>query len=363
MSVIAAIAVIALLVAVHEAGHFLAARWQGIRVNRFALGFGPVLWKYQGPETEYSLRAIPLGGFVGFPDDDPDSAIAPDDPNLLKNRPILDRAIVISAGVIANLIFAYLVFVVQFATVGIPETFNPQPGILVPQIITETSPAARAGIRAGDLLTAVNGKPLGTGSTVIPEFVQVIKDNPNRPVQITLQRGSRQLTLTVTPELGAEGKAVIGVQLQPNGNFGYRRPRHLLEIFALAAQEFQDMVMRTLRGFLMLATNFKEMASQVAGPVKIVEQGAGLAQSSLAMLFPFTAIISINLAIINILPLPALDGGQLAFLLVEALRGRPLPERLQENVMQTGLVLLLGLGVFLIVRDTSQLEIFQHLRP
>ena len=192
---------------------------------------------------------------------------------------------------------------------------------------------------------------------------QVIKDNPNRPVQITVQRGNRQLNLTVTPEVGAEGKAVIGVQLQPNGNFGYRRPRHILEVFSLAAQEFQEMVMRTLRGFLMLATNFKEMASQVAGPVKIVEQGAGLAQSSLAMLFPFTAIISINLAIINILPLPALDGGQLAFLLVEALRGRPLPERFQENVMQTGLVLLLGLGVFLIVRDTSQLEIFQRLRP
>jgi RIP metalloprotease RseP len=105
------------------------------------------------------------------------------------------------------------------------------------------------------------------------------------------------------------------------------------------------------------------MASQVAGPVKIIEQGAGLAQSSLAMLFPFTAIISINLAIINILPLPALDGGQLAFLAIEALRGgKPLPDRIQENVMQTGLVLLLGLGVFLIVRDTSQLEIFQHLR-
>ncbi|HEY9886808.1 MAG TPA: site-2 protease family protein, partial [Candidatus Obscuribacterales bacterium] len=98
-----------------------------------------------------------------------------------------------------------------------------------------------------------------------------------------------------------------------------------------------------------------------AGPVKIVEQGASFASKNAASLFPFTAIISINLAIINILPLPALDGGQLAFLLVEALRGKPLPERLQENVMQTGLVLLLGLGVFLIVRDTSQLEIFQDL--
>ncbi len=361
MSVLAAIAVIALLVAVHEAGHFLAARWQGIHVNRFAIGFGPILWRYQGPRTEYSLRAIPLGGFVGFPDDDPDSPIPPNDPNLLKNRPILDRAIVISAGVIANLVFAYLVFVAQFTTVGIPETFNPQPGILVPQVMAETSPAAKAGIRPGDVLTQVNGQPLGATETTIPEFIQVIQANPNQPVQLTLQRGGRNLKVAVTPTVGADGTAVIGVQLQRNGDFGYRRPRQPFEVFSLAAQEFQDMLIRTVQGFTQLVTNFSEMASQVAGPVKIVEQGADLAQSSLAMLFPFTAIISINLAIINILPLPALDGGQLAFLLVEALRGKPLPDRLQENVMQTGLVLLLGLGVFLIVRDTSQLEIFQNL--
>ncbi|MEQ8960676.1 MAG: site-2 protease family protein, partial [Coleofasciculus sp. C2-GNP5-27] len=106
MSILAAIAVLAVLIEVHELGHFMAARLQGIYANRFSLGFGPVLWKYQGPDTEYAIRAFPLGGFVGFPDDDPDSEIPPDDPNLLRNRPVLDRAIVISAGVIANLIFA-----------------------------------------------------------------------------------------------------------------------------------------------------------------------------------------------------------------------------------------------------------------
>ncbi len=363
MSVLAAIAVIALLVAVHEAGHFTAARLQGIHVNRFAIGFGPILWKYQGAETEYSLRAIPLGGFVGFPDDDPDSDIPTNDPDLLKNRPILDRAIVISAGVIANLVFAYLVFVTQFTAVGIPETFNPQPGILVPQVISESSPAGQAGIRSGDVLVAANGEPLGVGEESIPTFIQLIKESANQPVDLTVQRGGRELDVSVTPEIGSDGSPVIGVQLQPNGDFGYRRPKNPIEVFTLAAQQFQDTLVRTVKGFVMLVTNFGEMAGQVAGPVKIVEQGAGLAKSSAAMLFPFTAIISINLAIINILPLPALDGGQLAFLLIEALRGgKPLPDRIQENVMQTGLVLLLGLGVFLIVRDTTQLEIFQNLR-
>lgn len=361
MSVLAAIAVIALLIAVHELGHFLAARLQGIHVNRFSIGFGPILWKFQGPQTEYALRAIPLGGFVGFPDDDPESEIPPNDPNLLKNRPILDRAIVISAGVIANLLFAYLVFVVQFASVGVPETFNPQPGILIPQVMAETSPAAQAGIRQGDLIVAANGDRLEASETTITDFVQLIQQSPNIPVDLTIQRGSREFDVTVTPEPGPDGKALIGVQLQPNGTLEYRRPNNVFEIFGMAAQEFQNMLVRTVQGFAMLITNFSEMANQVAGPVKIVEQGAGLAQNNIVSLFPFTAIISINLAIINILPLPALDGGQLAFLAVEALRGKPLPDRVQENVMQTGLILLLGLGVFLIVRDTTQLEIFQNL--
>ncbi|MDX2216564.1 MAG: RIP metalloprotease RseP, partial [Oculatellaceae cyanobacterium bins.114] len=118
---LATIAALAILIVVHEMGHFFAARLQGIHVNRFSIGFGPVLWKYQGPQTEYALRAIPLGGFVGFPDDDPDSEIPPNDPDLLKNRPILDRAIVISAGVIANLVFAYLIYVTQFTAVGVPN--------------------------------------------------------------------------------------------------------------------------------------------------------------------------------------------------------------------------------------------------
>lgn len=109
MFVLLSILVLGLLIVVHELGHFLAARWQHIRVSRFSIGFGPVIARYQGPEVEYALRALPLGGYVGFPDDDPDSGISKDDPNLLKNRPILDRTIVLLAGVTANFVFGYLV--------------------------------------------------------------------------------------------------------------------------------------------------------------------------------------------------------------------------------------------------------------
>ncbi|MEM8605441.1 MAG: RIP metalloprotease RseP, partial [Cyanobacteria bacterium P01_H01_bin.121] len=303
------------------------------------------------------------GGFVGFPDDDPESDIPPQDPNLLKNRPIMDRAIVISAGVVANLLFAYLVFVAQFASVGVPQSFIAQPGVVVPQVLSESSPAAQAGLRAGDVILSASGIEFGTDDKSVESLVNLIQEKGEQPIDLTVQRQTNMLELTVVPELNDQGKPVIGVQLQRNGELQYRRASTVFEVFSLAAQEFQGMLLQTVQGFATLLTNFSQMAGQVAGPVGIVEQGAGLVATNAASLFPFTAIISINLAIINILPLPALDGGQLAFLLVEALRGKPLPERLQENVMQTGLVLLLGLGVFLIVRDTSQLEIFQDLIP
>ncbi|HIK55887.1 MAG TPA: RIP metalloprotease RseP [Synechococcales cyanobacterium M55_K2018_004] len=361
MSVLAAIAVLAVLIVVHEMGHFLAARLQGIHVNRFSIGFGPVLWKYQGPETEYALRAFPLGGFVGFPDDDPDSPIPPEDPDLLRNRPVLDRAIVISAGVIANLLFAYLVFVAQFSVVGVPNGFNVQPGVLIPQVMSADSPAGQAGIKEGDVILAVDGESLGEGEAAEKKLMAAIVASPNQPLDLQVQRGDRQLILTVTPKPDNQGVARIGVVLNPNGTVEFRRPTGVGEILILSAKEFQSMFTRTVEGFVSLVTNFSSVAGQVAGPVKIVEQGASLASTDAFNLFPFTAIISINLAIINILPLPALDGGQLAFLLVEAVRGKPLPSRFQENVMQTGLMLLLGLGIFLIVRDTTQLEFFRRL--
>ncbi|MEO1521458.1 MAG: RIP metalloprotease RseP [Cyanobacteria bacterium J06633_2] len=363
MSVLAAIAVLAVLIVVHELGHFMAARFQGIHVNRFAIGFGPVVWGYQGKETEYSIRAIPLGGFVGFPEDeadDPNSQFHPDDPDLLKNRPLLDRAIVISAGVIANLLFAYLVFVAQFAGVGVPSGINAQPGVLVPDIVSQEAPAARAGIRPGDVIVGIEGQAIGSGEEAIAILMDTIQNNPNQPLDIALERGSRQVDVTVVPEVDADGTSRIGVQLVANGNIEYRRPTGISEVLTLAAVEFQDKTRRILNGFISLITNFSEMSGQVAGPVKIVEQGAQFAENDVSRLFPFAAIISINLAIINILPLPALDGGQLVFLLIEGVRGKRLPDGVQESVMQTGLFLLLGLGVFLIVRDTAQLDVIQN---
>ena len=361
MSVLATIAVLGLLIAVHELGHFAAARLQGIHVNRFSIGFGPTLLKYQGSETEYALRAFPLGGYVGFPDDDPDSSIPPDDPNLLRNRPVLDRAIVISAGVIANLIFAYFLLVGQSATVGFQE-INYQSGVLVPQIVAEDNSAAnKAGIKAGDIILAIENQELGASAQALDTLRKKIQNSPNQPLELTVLREEQTIYLTVTPELNKEGQGRIGVMLAPNGEITRHRTTNIFEALSKGATEYQRIAQLTAKGFWQLISNFGENAEQVAGPVAIVAVGAELARNDLGNLFQFGALISINLAIINILPLPALDGGQLAFLAIEGVLGKPLPTKLQDGIMQTGLVLLLSLGVFLIVRDTANLAFFQEL--
>ena len=353
MSALPAIAVLAILILVHELGHFMAARIQGIHVNRFSIGFGPVLWKYQGKQTEYALRAIPLGGYVGFPDDDEESDIPADDPNLMKNRPIMDRAIVISAGVIANFVFAYLVLLLMTLSVGIGTV--DQAGVKITTILEQNSPAAVAGLQAGDIILSANGIKFDTGLTTLDRFQTLISKSPNQSVELVVDRNGKSLQLPILPD-GESGKGRIGVRLDFTGKPHRRAVHNLAEAFDSATQSFERLVVMTAQGLKQLATNFQNTAGQLSGPVAIVAMGSELVKSDAAALFDFTAIISINLAIVNILPLPALDGGQLVFLAIEALRGgKPLPEDLQNNVMQGGLVILLGLGVVMIFKDSFNL--------
>jgi membrane-associated protease RseP (regulator of RpoE activity) len=356
MSALQVVLILALLIFVHELGHFLAARLQGIYANRFSIGFGPVLWKYQGKQTEYALRALPLGGFVGFPDDDPDSTIPKNDPNLLRNRPVMDRAIVISAGVIANLLFAYFVLVSQVGLVGIPS-FNYEPGVKMTP--AKESVAELAGVKPGDLVMQVNGKPLAAAQQSLELLKNEIGANPDKPVTLSIQREGQPIEIQVTPKGGADAKGNtigrIGVGLESNGTPYYKRAGNIAEVFGTAANQLQIIVTKTVQGFGQLVTNFKQMSNQVAGPVAIVSEGAKLAKADPTNLFTFTALISVNLAVLNILPLPALDGGQLMFLMFEAIFRKPVSKTIQDNFMQTGLVLMLGLGVFLIIRDTANL--------
>ena len=359
MGVLTALAILAGLIVVHEAGHFFAATWQGIRVSGFSVGFGPVLLERQRRGVQFALRAIPLGGFVSFPDDDEESTIAADDPDLLRNRPLPQRALVIAAGVLANLLLAWSVLMAQGLIVGIPAGFSTSAGVLVSGVQAGQA-AAAAGLQPGDRILAVDGSDLGGGQSAVSQLVERVKAAPEQTLELKAERSGRNVRLRLTPaEVGGIGR--IGAQLQPSGSETFRKARGLGEVLHQANRDFSNLPRRTAEGFFTLATHFGETAGQVSGPVKIVEMGASLAKQGGSSLFLYTALISINLAVLNALPLPLLDGGQFLLLLLEGLRGKPLPEKFQMAFMQSGFVFLVGLSLVLIVKDTSQLAAVQQL--
>ncbi|KAL0722152.1 hypothetical protein Bca4012_036751 [Brassica carinata] len=342
-SVLEATAVLTAIIVVHESGHFLAATLQGIHVSKFAIGFGPILAKLDFKNVEYSLRAFPLGGFVGFPDNDPDSEIAADDENLLKNRPVLDRSIVVSAGIIANVIFAYVIILVQVLSVGLPvqEAF---PGVLVPEVKT-FSAASRDGLLSGDVILSVDGAELSkTGPDAVSKVVEIVKRSPESDVLFRIERGNQDLVVRVRPDKNFDGTGKIGVQLSPNVRITKVRPRNVSETFRFAGKEFMGLSSNVVDGLKQTFFNFSQTASKVAGPVAIIAVGAEVARSNTDGLYQFAALLNINLAVINLLPLPALDGGTLALILLEAVRGgRKLPVEVEQGIMSSGIMLVLQL--------------------
>ena len=191
-------------------------------------------------------------------------------------------------------------------------------------------------------------------------MVDQIKAAPGVPLTLLRERNQQRDTITLQP-LNQKGQGRIGAQLQANLSGVTRPARGPLELLGRTNAEFQQLLKQTVAGYGGLITNFKATTGQVSGPVKIVEMGAQLSEQGGSGLVLFMALISINLAVLNALPLPLLDGGQMLLLLIEGLRGKPVPERLQLAVAQSGFLLIVGLTVVLIVRDTSQLSVVQQL--
>ena len=246
-SVLEAAAVLTAIIVVHESGHFLAASLQGIHVSKFAVGFGPILAKFNAKNVEYSIRAFPLGGFVGFPDNDPESDIPVDDENLLKNRPILDRVIVVSAGVVANIIFAFAIIFAQVLSVGLPEQ-EVFPGVVVPDV-RAFSAASRDGLVPGDVILEVNGSEFSKpGPSAVSEVVDVIKRNPKRYVLLKIKRGEQNFDIRVTPDENFDGTGKIGVQLAPNVKIAKVRPKNLVQAVEFTGQEFWGLASNVLDG-------------------------------------------------------------------------------------------------------------------
>ncbi|XP_074276179.1 membrane metalloprotease ARASP, chloroplastic-like [Silene latifolia] len=360
-SVIEAAAVLTAIIVVHESGHFLAAYLQGIHVSKFAIGFGPILAKFNSNNVEYSIRAFPLGGFVGFPDNDPDSEIPVDDENLLKNRPIIDRILVVSAGVFANIVFAFFIIFAQVLFVGLPvqEAYT---GVLVPDV-SPFSAASRDGLLSGDVILSVNGTELSTtGPRTVSDVVDVIKKNPNTKVLLRIGRAGQEVDLNVTPDRNSDGTGKIGVQLSPNVILKKLRPSNVLQALSFTGKEFWGLSSNVINSLKLTFFNFSQSAEKFSGPIAIIAVGAQVARSNIDGLYQFAAVLNINLAVINLLPLPALDGGSLALILVEAARGgKKLPIEVEQGIMSSGIMLVLFLGIYLIVRDTLNLDFIKEM--
>ena len=356
MNVLTSITVLGFLIFFHEMGHFLAAILQGIYVDGFSIGFGPPIIQKKFKGITYSFRAFPLGGFVSFPDEEINN-IDPKDPNLLKNRPISQRVIVISAGVFANLLLAYTILIVNVTSIGIP--YEPDPGILV--LATQPEKAAfKAGLEPGDKILKLDGNVLGSGDQAVSTLVSKIQNSSEQSLSIEIERENSSQSLILIPQ-SIDGKGTIGAQLQPNIKKETIKTKNINQLFQYTNKEFSSLLIKTIAGYKGLITNFSSTAQQLSGPVKIVEIGAQLSEQGGNGILLFAALISINLAVLNSLPLPLLDGGQLVFTLIEGLRGKPVPIKIQIAVTQSSFFLLVGLSILLIIRDTSQLLIVQRL--
>ena len=364
-----AIAVLASIIFVHECGHFFAARSQNIHVSKFSVGFGPSLVSYQGPEVEYSLRLIPLGGFVAFPDDDPDCPYPEDDPDLLRNRPTKDRAIVVSAGVAANVVFALSILFVQVNTVGLVEQ-SYAPGVKVTSLLS-TSAAREYGVQQGDVIRKINGQLLTPDRTAVAFVVDTVRASGSNVVTLDVDRkfasmdesnlktapSVKSISIEVKPTLSPSGEGRIGAQLEANAVIRKRIAESPGEALQLASKEFSRLTLLVSKSLFSLVSDFESAKENVSGPIAIVGVGAEVMRTSdLTGLYQFASVININLAVVNILPLPALDGGFLLLIIIESLRGgKKLPTEVEQSITASGVLLLLGSGMFLILRDTLNL--------
>mmetsp|Transcript_12390 Transcript_12390/g.30365 ORF Transcript_12390/g.30365 Transcript_12390/m.30365 type:complete len:471 (-) Transcript_12390:64-1476(-) len=374
------LAVLGGVIAFHEAGHFLAARAQGIIVQDFSIGFGPKILQYKDKEgINYSLRLLPLGGYVSFPEaipeeeeeegregtakskeepqldesGEPEKVYAIDDPNLLQNRPVGQRAIVISAGVIFNMILSFFAILVTVSNGGVlePELL---PGVQVPALVDTNGAGARYGIKGGDIILKVDGKVFPAEEKSTQNLVNEIKRSGGKTLHFEIQRQGKPVELDVTPDKTRSGDGVMGVKLAANvKKVTAKKPANPVEAVSLSVREFGRIFSQTLGGLVKLFGNLGTYAGSVSGPVGVMQMGAEAGQQG--ALLTFAALISINLGIMNALPLPALDGGQLMFLAVEAVQGKPLDQRVVRGINGTALSVLIVLSLALLIGDLEKL--------
>ncbi|GAB6173789.1 RIP metalloprotease RseP [Paradesulfitobacterium aromaticivorans] len=348
MTALAIVFVFGLLVMVHELGHFLVAKWAGIRVLEFSFGFGPKLVGYKGKETFYAIRLIPLGGFVRLygmdpePDENGQATIgSSDDPYSYMNKPVWKRMAVIVAGPIMNFILAIVLFVAVFAYLGIPAQAQ---GNAIGSL-AEGKPAVTAGLLAGDRIVAVDNTPTSDWNTL----TEVIHAKPNQALVLTVERQGQTQTLKLTTEKDAQtGYGMIGI----GPEIVYERVP-ILQTFRFGFArtiEFTKFIVVTLTQMVT-----RQIPADVGGPVAIAKAIGEGAQAGFSNLLGLTGVLSIQLGLLNLFPIPALDGSRLVFLIIEGIRRKPLNPEKENLIHLVGFVLLLALMIAITYRDILNL--------
>lgn len=450
-TILSFIVVIGILILIHELGHFVVARWTGVGVERFSIGFGPVLLRWKGKETEYCLSAVPMGGYVKMMGEENPleggGSGTVDPAKSFSLKPLWARFVIVAAGPGMNFVLAAAIFAGVFVVVGrpvLPSTIGrvqaggpaAQAGLRTGDRVTgvdgvpiaswedlinamqvaagETrqitfsregreartalapartkvrdifgdereawdigarpftparigevvpgEPAARAGLRAGDTVVALEGTPVFSWD----EMAEVIQKRAGKPTELAVEREGRVLSVRVVPQAvrdrGHSGEEIeVGrIGIRPAATFSYVRSNPVVAVGQGLVRTW-DITALTAVGFWKLMTR-QLPASMIGGPIQIAVAAGEQAKQGATSLAFFIAVISVNLALLNLLPVPMLDGGHLFFFVIEAVRGRPLSLRKREVAQQVGLFLLLLLMVFAVYNDLARIDFFRFLR-
>lgn len=349
---LAFVVVLGVLVFVHEFGHYAAARWRGVKVEVFSIGFGRAITSWEDKSgTTWKVAWLPLGGYVKLHGLERPDTVAPEvragwiQGQTFHDKSVLSRAIVVAAGPIANFVLAAVLFALLFMSVGkevaLPVVADVMPG----------SSAAAAGLQSGDRIDAISGTPTPT----FLDIQRIVSAHPGATLQLTVHRGDEERTLTVTIGTRTVDDMRIGLLGISSGKVAYHRLDPLTAVVQGAVQTWQ-VTADTVQGVAQMISG-QRGTGELGGPLRIAQLSGQVAELGLASLLSFIAVLSVNLGLINLFPIPVLDGGHLLFYLAEVIYGRPVPAKAQEYGFRAGLALLAGLFVFATWNDLTHLGI------
>ena len=341
IQIISVVLVLSVIVMIHEFGHLLSAKSIGIAVKEFSIGLGPALWKKQGDSTQYSVRCIPFGGYCLF-DPDQKGLDGRGRPLSFIDRGPWSKIFVLSSGPVMNFVLGAILFTLVFSVLGAFVGFEPVIGEVNPD-----SPAMAAGILPGDRILAIDGEPLETWY----DLTRIMGEKQVPAVmEFALQRGAETITLSVTPVFHPDqNRVMIGVVVDSRYSIVERVSP--LRGIALGLAQTVGLIGAVFGGIAGMVAGRVSVGDNLAGPVAVVQIIGETASSGFSDTLYLTALLSINVGILNLLPIPALDGGRIIVYLVELVRRKPITLKLEAWINGVGFVLLISLMIILTFRD------------